>query len=71
MLLRKLKICIDYNMIKRPMSVGSFKNIFSRECLAKNNLLTSQAILLVIITLISPLIAERATVSVDDITGIV
>jgi hypothetical protein len=58
-------------MIKRPMSVGSFKNIFLRDCLAKNNLLTSQAILLVIIILISPLIAERATVSVDDITGIV
>jgi hypothetical protein len=71
MLLRKLKICIDYNMIKRPMPVGSFKFFFSRDCLAKNNLLTSQAILLVISILISPLIAERATVSAEDITGIV
>ena len=47
------------------------KNILSQDCLAKNRLLTSKTILLVISILISPLVAERATVSVDDITGIV
>jgi hypothetical protein len=57
-------------MIKRPMPVV-LKNILSQDCLAKNRLVTSQTILLVVSILISPLIAERATVSVDDITGIV
>jgi len=70
MFLRKLKICIDYNLIKRAMPVV-LKNILSQDCLAKNRLLTSKTILLVISILISPLVAERATVSVDDITGIV
>jgi hypothetical protein len=70
MLLRKLKICLDCN-IKRPMPVGSFKNIFSRDCPAKNNFMISQTSLFVISILIRPLIAARVTVSVDDITGIV